>query len=179
LNKKQLADKAAEKVQTFFAGVRARWWVFLLAFIIPTLITWGFASRYKIGINLDHSLTCRLFIVEKGVMPVKGECIAFRCKDLRPYFQEGIMFIKRLVGIPGDRIEVSPDGKSFYLNGKFVARAKDTDKQGNPVAPARFEDKTLCPTCYFVLGDHPRSYDSRYWGYMWKDQIVGKATCLF
>lgn len=168
-----------ERACWLLKAARKKWWALALSLAVPTLLMWMVAPHYKLGLNLDKSLDCRLFFIEKGVMPVKGECMAFRCKDLRPYFREGIIFIKWLVGVPGDRIDLGKDANDFYINGKFAARARDADRKGRPLKPAEFKDQHLCPTCYFVLGDHPRSYDSRYWGYVTKDQVMGKATCLF
>ncbi len=172
-------ESARERAVSFLRRAKQRWWVFVLAALIPTAFVFAFTRHYKIGLNLDKSIDCRFYLIEKGVMPAKGECVAFRCKDLGPYFPEGFTFIKWLVGTEGDRIETGPDGKDFYINGRFVARARDTDSRGRPVSPMAVLERRVCRGCFFVLGDHPRSYDSRYWGYVHKDQVIGKAVCIY
>jgi signal peptidase I len=84
-------------------------------------------------------------------------------------------FIKRVVGLPGETVDISngkvtitKDGKSFALNEKkYLPNLVVTDGDVHVVLG---DDK------YFVLGDNrPFSYDSRRWGVLPKDDIIGKA----
>ena len=174
-----LRERVIRNTVSFLRKCRREWFVLLCAVIMPMAFVWALSLHYKLGLNLDKSLECRLYLVKKGVIPLKGEFIAFRCKDLRPYFPEGFLFVKRVIGEPGDGIATGSDGKDFYINGRFAARARETDSLGRPALPMRVNEPHLCPDCWFVLGDHPQSYDSRYWGYVHKEQIIGKAFCLF
>ena len=83
-------------------------------------------------------------------------------------------FIKRIVGLPGERLLVdgnqitiynkeNPDG--FLLNEPYVKFGSD-----------KVSDKTLGPDEYFVMGDNRSvSYDSRSWGILPRNKIIGKA----
>ena len=92
-------------------------------------------------------------------------------------------FIKRVIGAPGDVIEIKRDG---------VIRNGETLKEGY----AQYMDGTeydmlgqvweeLPPITvpsgkYFVLGDNrDRSYDSRFWGFVDSEALIGKATFIY
>ena len=84
-------------------------------------------------------------------------------------------FIKRIVGLPGETIQVkngkitiTKDGKSMVLSEKdYLPDLKNTDGEVNV---------TLGDDKYFVLGDNrPFSYDSRRWGALPREDIVGRA----
>ena len=107
--------------------------------------------------------------------PRRGDVIVFiypgdRAKD----------FIKRLIGLPGDVVEIK-EGK-IYINDEEVTDARirnvyyynrgDYGAVGQPIRVP--EGK------YFVLGDNSgSSHDSRYWGFVDEKDVVGKAEFLF
>lgn len=89
-------------------------------------------------------------------------------------------FIKRLIGLGGETIEIR-NGK-IYVNDKVV---------DDPEISSRFyynrgeygeEGKKIQvpPDSYFVLGDNSgSSHDSRYWGFVPKGYLVGKALVIY
>ena len=81
-------------------------------------------------------------------------------------------YIKRVVGIAGDRIRI--DGGQVYVNGQ----ALDEDYVPPDYADARSYPETVVPQqCYFVLGDHrSMSSDSREFGPVDLEYIYGKAV---
>jgi type IV secretory pathway protease TraF len=68
--------------------------------------------------------------------------------------------LKRLAGMPGDRIRTSPEGT--YINERLIPNSRISDS--SPYRPYPFTAFVLEPDQYWVLGDHPLSYDSRYYG---------------
>ena len=81
-------------------------------------------------------------------------------------------FIKRVIGLPGDRIRISYG--RLYVNGRQVEE---------PYVPLQFEDSrsypetVIPPDAYFVLGDHrSMSNDSRDFGPVPRNYIYGKAV---
>lgn len=110
--------------------------------------------------------------------PERGDVIVFRFpKD------ESKDFIKRVVGLPGDTIEVK--NKEVYINGQ---------KQSEPFAI--HEDSTTFPktiqerdnfgpvsvpqNSYFVMGDNrDHSLDSRFWGFVDFSKVKGQAFLIY
>ena len=103
--------------------------------------------------------------------PERGEVVIFKFpKDLRKFF------IKRIIGLPGETVQaklgvititniMNPDG--FVLDEPYV----DTRNQ-------TFDSYliTLAPDEYLVLGDNRRgSSDSRIWGPLKEDLLIGRA----
>lgn len=88
-------------------------------------------------------------------------------------------FIKRVVGIPGDRIEVRH--KILYRNGEPVDEpfASRTEPEGS--APRdTFGPVTVPEGNVFVMGDNrDHSFDSRFWGFVPYEDIKGKAFLIY
>lgn len=92
-------------------------------------------------------------------------------------------FIKRVVAVPGDTVEVK--GGILYLNG---ARVPDPHAHFEIPADARIEDSKrdyfgpfkVSPGRYFMMGDNrDRSYDSRFWGPVTRDEVEGRASFIY
>jgi len=84
-------------------------------------------------------------------------------------------YIKRVIGVPGDRIEV--DRGTVIVNGRALVE---------DYVPAEFRDQTSLSAStipedeYFVLGDHrSSSNDSRSWGMVPRRYIYGKAVFIY
>ncbi|HEY7349958.1 MAG TPA: signal peptidase I [Ktedonobacterales bacterium] len=84
-------------------------------------------------------------------------------------------FVKRIVGIPGDHVQVNQDGLVF-INDIQLSEPYVND-QTNPYQPT---DTRLGPDQYFVLGDNRGdSSDSRVWGPVPRQNIIGKAWLVY
>ncbi len=101
--------------------------------------------------------------------PVRGDVVIFRYpKDETKYF------IKRIVGLPGETVHLkgdavtvtTKDGSVISIPEPYVAH------RGN----GENSDITLSGEDYFVMGDNrPASSDSRSWGSLPRENIVGRA----
>lgn len=104
--------------------------------------------------------------------PERGEVIVFRFPGKPSQF-----FIKRIVGLPGERVRVE-DGRviihnSFYPNGVVLDESSYLDKD---VRSGGHVDYELSPSDFFMMGDNrPASSDSRSWGPLGRDYIIGRA----
>jgi signal peptidase I len=118
--------------------------------------------------------------------PVRGDIVVFQPtakleqeKDDNGNRKFKDVFIKRVIGVPGDRIEVK--GGKVYINSKAITeKYLDEAPQYNWSSTALTPDGIIPKDNYLVLGDNRNnSYDSHYWGFVPKDKIVGKATVRF
>lgn len=118
--------------------------------------------------------------------------------------EPGLHLVKRVIGIPGDRIHLV-DG-AVYRNGQrldepYVQHVGPRDPYGNefpslspnasmyPLAPewrltlaSHIEngDVVVPPGYYFAMGDNRDvSYDSRYWGFVPQENIVGRPLFIY
>ena len=142
------------------------------AFLIQPFIVDG-ASMLPTYQNQEFLLVDKLSYHVKA--PTRGDIAIFKLYENTSNPYEGKHLIKRIIGLPGERVVVSngvttiyntanPNG--FVLPEPFVT-FKDT---------AHNADITLDTTHYFVMGDNrARSYDSRDWGALDEAHIKGQV----
>jgi len=107
--------------------------------------------------------------------PRRGDVIVFiypndRTKD----------FIKRLIGLPGETVEIK--GGDIYVNGHLIddPRIKNVYYYNRGDYGGADKPITVPEGYYFVLGDNSASsHDSRYWGFVPAEDVVGKADLIF
>jgi len=191
-------------------GVVAEWTITILlllfgtttlmqAFVIPT---GSMEDTLLIG---DHLIVDKLAYAPGGALtgkllpytPIRrGDIIVFRYPiDIRQ------TFVKRLIGMPGDRLRLR--NKQLYLNGKEVfepykfhkTEYVDSYRDNFPSSPnTRIYDPAMDmldqhvvngevvvpPDHYFAMGDNrDLSLDSRYWGFVPRRNIVGKPLIIY
>ncbi|WP_447973895.1 S26 family signal peptidase [Nitrospira sp. Kam-Ns4a] len=160
-----------------------------------TAVTWFavlISPWYQLVIRDDLSWPYhRVFLLDKTRAPQRGDLVAFiMTPELaarvqpprdRPYARVGKLWGKRLLGLPGDQITVTPlpDGRArIAINGHEVGVTLTRDRFGQDIRPATLVSP-IPPGQVYVALPHPRSFDSRYWGYLRADQIVGVEIPLF
>lgn len=108
--------------------------------------------------------------------PQRGDVVIFRAPSTETCAVDQCEYIKRVIGIPGDKVMVK-DG-SVYLNGKMLNQSFLPD--GVVTEPGSFAEEgkeiTVTDGNYLCFGDNrPHSRDGREFGLISKDLIVGKA----
>ena len=143
--------------------------------MIPTLQIGDhiLVNKFVYGVRVPYFGT---LIVPVG-KPRRGDVVVF----IYPQ-DEDKDFIKRVVGVEGDSVEVRD--KRLFVNGEPVADpyahfAEGED--GRTVAPRDNFGPFKVPAGYiFVMGDNrDRSYDSRFWGPVSLDKVKGKAFLIY
>jgi signal peptidase I len=82
--------------------------------------------------------------------------------------KEGEIIIKRIIGMPGDTVSIRDN--TIYVNGEEVEEDYAYGETSD------YEEITLDDDEYFILGDNrPISKDSRYFGPVKEDEIIGKV----
>lgn len=103
--------------------------------------------------------------------PKRGDVVVF--KNPKDDSQE---FIKRIMAVPGDKIRVE-DGR-LYLNDKLINEPylKSTVVTNPGAYMQEGQDVTVTPGHFITIGDNrPNSSDSREWGLVIKDKIIGRV----
>ena len=142
----------------------------VIAFIIITFI--GQVTVVQ-GASMETTLHNKERLIANKIgyrleSPKRGEIIIFR-----PPLDTKRNYIKRIIGIPGDKVEIV-EGK-VYVNDEALEEpyVKYKSYESMPIA-------TVPENSYFVLGDNrPNSSDSRFWGFVPRKNVVGKAWIVF
>jgi signal peptidase I len=113
--------------------------------------------------------------------PQRGDVIIFHPPT--PYFPANSdPFIKRIIGLPGDTVVVTKDTVSVngvLLKEPYIASA-DNCTIHYPDTKCAPQTTTLGPNQYWVMGDNrPVSDDSRVWGPLNRQNIIGKASFIW
>lgn len=114
--------------------------------------------------------------------PHRGDLIAFLFPEDRR-----TVFLKRVIGLPGETVEVRE--KTVLVDGKaldepyaaFIEAPGNEEHGGRPAANrGTWGPETVPPGNFFVLGDNrDNSRDSRYWGYVPVEDILGQAGVVY
>jgi signal peptidase I len=131
----------------------------------------------------------------------RGDIIVFKYP-----FADHQHFVKRVIGLPGDRLKVV-DG-NVYINGKVLNEPYAVHDPGAPYDPFNYsfppmkglvispnaipewkpeiqkyvqgDEIIVPPGKYFAMGDNrDRSQDSRYWGFVDRDAIMGRPFLIY
>ena len=120
--------------------------------------------------------------------PSPGDIVVFEYP-----FNSSIQYVKRCIAVPGQTIEIK--NKSVYVNGHLVA-SPPTMRKSDMLLPPGYQERGISPTgngnrdnygpitvtdkFFFVLGDNrDNSEDSRYWGFVPRENILGKAEFIY
>ncbi len=161
--------------------------------MLPTLLVGDFILVNKFAYGL------RLPVLHSEIVPIgspeRGDVAVFRYpKD------PSQDYIKRVVGLPGDQIRYVD--KELYINGELMPQevigrypvagagmalealedlgTVEHHMLRHPDAPARGFSYTVPQDAYFVMGDNrDQSSDSRFWGAVPEDHLVGKAFLIW
>ena len=168
----------------------------LLALVIRTLIVQAFTIPS--GSMMDTLLVGDYILVNKFLYGPEVPLSEYRLPALRPPHRGDIIvfkypqdekrdFVKRIIGTPGDTVQVR--GQQVFINGQPLT--EPYVRRNLPALP-HAATPTFCGYAYaceplvvpldsyFVMGDNrDNSQDSRYWGFVKRDKIKGKAFLIY
>ena len=164
--------------------------------MMPTLIAGDFIAVNKFSYGVRFPVINNVLI--PNGMPERGDVVVFHYP-----MDTSIDYIKRVVGLPGDTIKY--ENKKLFINDKLVPHVFEKDYEymmnENYRVPAQEFTETLGEVKhsilihnvegesgsfvvpdrnYFVMGDNrDNSSDSRVWGFVSEDLLVGKAFIIW
>lgn len=166
----------------------------ILALFVRTFIVQAFKipsgsmeNNLLIG---DHLLVNKfvfaptLSLVEDAVLPIdpirRGDVVVFKYP-----VEPDRDFIKRVIGLPGDTIELRK--KRVYVNGTLLDEPyvrylspPDESSEHDFDVRVQYGPVTVPADQYFMMGDNrDNSQDSRYWGFMPRSYVKGKALFVY
>lgn len=134
----------------------------------------------------------------------RGDVVVFKYPPSDDQTEPGEHFVKRLIGIPGDRIRIVH--RQLFVNGQLVAEPfvrhayPDQIRPGDDFPPSESEalrgatlnwtremqdyikngELVVPPGKYFVMGDNrEQSWDSRFWGFVPRELISGRPLLIY
>jgi signal peptidase I len=147
----------------------------LIAFVVAMFAQATVAKPYQIPSGsmlptiqlqdriLANRLVYRIHSIERG------DVIVFQPPEI---VDQSTPYVKRVVGLPGDKVEVAR-GKTFVNEEEFIVPTAST-----PTYARKAE--TVPDGMLFVLGDNRNeSSDSHIWGYVPIDNVIGRADIVY
>ncbi|MBC8478497.1 MAG: signal peptidase I [Candidatus Delongbacteria bacterium] len=159
-------------------------------FLLVNKFLYGIRTPDWIGIPFtDIGFDLPVYRFPEFVEPDRGDIIVFKYPR-----DTDVNFIKRCVALPGDTLEIRD--KQLFING--VESTLDSHLQflSSRIIPAGYQDPRITPAGlgnkdnygpvvvpadkYFMMGDNrDNSEDSRFWGFLPRENIVGKAWIIY
>ena len=141
-----------------------------------------FLKYYQIGINQSKSVKGTVFLLNKDVKNIDNYEYVVLLYDADDYmnYTKGKKFIKKIICKSGDNLDFleTKNNYEYFCNNILIAQAFKRDSKNNPLPHFNFKG-TIPKDKYFVIGTHPKSFDSRYWGFVDREKIIAGATKLW
>ncbi|HSN68838.1 MAG TPA: signal peptidase I [Thermoanaerobaculia bacterium] len=115
----------------------------------------------------DHILVTPIVRALGSAVASRGDVVVFRNPEVGPGF-----FVKRVIALPGEHLEIR--GGTVRIDGRALDEPWTAERTDGALAEIIPADHV------FVLGDHRAdSIDSRAWGVLPQDRIIGRARLIF
>lgn len=167
-----------------------KWWIYLLTIVLLSGLSesgvrlirnyWGEAFVVSANSMQETLLSGDRFMVEKLSFSardlVRGQVVAFRAPT-----EPEMVYVKRVVALEGEEIEIRAD--QVFIDGEKLVEPYVYLRDNSPPTMENLRDFSpmIVPEGHvFVLGDNRwASYDSRFWGAVPLDNLVGQVSLIF
>jgi len=138
----------------------------------PTILVGDHFFLDKVAFPANYPAVLQRFLPARSIQ--RGEILAFWSPEDR-----NLRLVKRVIGLPGDTIEVR--NRIVYINGRKLDEpyAVFTDSRTIPqrdnMAPVRIPADS-----FFMMGDNrDNSNDSRFWGFAHREEFIGTPLFVY
>jgi signal peptidase I len=153
----------------------------LLLTLVLFLVVQAFVAQpYQVQrTSMENTLMPDQFVLVDKLSPHfddyhRGDIIVFNPPTGAAQDASGTPFIKRVIGVGGDLVDIH--GGRVYVNGNELSEAYIFDKQSTDMPDKSSKVWQLEPDQLFVMGDHRQdSVDSRDFGPIAKSSVIGRA----
>jgi signal peptidase I len=180
------AIRDARAVRQFVLRWYNRWYIYIAIILIQTfallplqvMLIKRTTAAYRIptgsmepAIALGDRIVADMTVYRKNT-PKRSDLLIFKYPK-----NESSQMIKRLIGLPGEKVEIK--GHTVYINDQPLM--ENYKQHIDPGSIFEHYGPYLIPQGqYLVLGDNrDNSMDSRFWGYVRRDQLLGQARYLY
>lgn len=142
-------------------------------------------TRFSIGYEMQDEFQClpwTLFLIDKHDKNIeRGHYFAYSARHMEPLVKDGTITLKKAAAGPGDTVRVE-------LNRTWVADQPQPNSQlmfPNAIKPLYESMESLTRELvvaegeFFAMGTLLGSYDSRYWGTVKSNQVIGRVYPLY
>jgi len=175
---KEIKDKPKKDIKKYLEFAWELFKIAVIAFVIVAPIRYFLFQPFIVnGESMQPNFKSGDYLIIDEISyrfsePQRGDVVVFKTDFIPNYY--GQRFIKRIIGLPGETINIAngqvqivKDEKTVVLDEKYLP----TDLKTYPDVKTNLKSDE-----YFVLGDNRQySYDSRFWGVVPKKDIIGKA----
>lgn len=139
-------------MSVFFNNIKHFFITIILFILIGVFIFYTFNLKF----NITSSMPLGIYQIQ-NTTPKKGDLVIFKL------LQNNKILLKRVVAANGDFVKVDKNG--VFINENLVTNSNifKFDTKGNPLKNANI-NTNLQQNEIFVMGDHEKSFDSRYFG---------------
>ncbi len=149
--------------------------------VLAALLTGAWLPE-RIIVSTSPSLDNRIFFLTKTKAAIKnGDYLVFKHRDTS-FVRKGIdqdndRLLKKVGCSSGEMLLVNTK-KTFFCGSKELGTALDVDSKGRSLPVFDFTG-VVPDNSYFMVGTNPRSFDSRYFGFIHADEILYKALPIW
>jgi len=149
----------------------------IIALVIVVPIRYFLFEPFLVrGQSMEPNFGCGDYLIVEKISyqfrePQRGEVVVFKLPH-----HPSLRYIKRIIGLPGETVEIR-EGKVMITNERGTLILDELDYLGPEVFTPGEIRIFLGENEYFILGDNRyASVDSRHWGPLAKENIIGRVA---